>query len=121
MPSRMRGQGASSENQADDPRLDRAKAEPRSHLEPCDSARRMRWASLLQRVFEVDALQCPQCGSTMRLISAIEDPAVTRKILECLGLPARAPPLKPAAADTPDLGQAEDNWLFDQSPVHEDP
>ena len=58
----------------------------------------------------------------MRLISAIEDPAVARKILECLKLPARAPPLEPAAADnTPDLGQAEDDWLFDQSPAHQEP
>ncbi len=30
-------------------------------------------------------------------------------------------PLEPAAADTPDLGQAEDDWLFDQSPAHEEP
>jgi hypothetical protein len=120
MPSGMRGQGASSENQADDPRLDRAKTAPRSHLDPCDSPRRMRWAALLQRVFEVDALQCPQCGSTMRLISAIEDPTVARKILECLGLPARAPPIEPAGADTPDPGQSEGDWLFDQSSVHDE-
>jgi hypothetical protein len=56
-------------------------------------AGRMRWAALLQRVFEVDALRCPGCGSTMRLIAAIEDPDVARRILECLELPARAPPL----------------------------
>jgi hypothetical protein len=55
------------------------------------ASRRKRWALLLQRVFEVDALRCPRCGSTLRLIAAIEDPAVARKILECLGLPARAP------------------------------
>ncbi len=56
----------------------------------------------------------------MRLIAAIEDPAVARKILECLGLPARAPPLEPAVADAPDLGQSEGDWLFDQSPVHDE-
>ena len=76
---------------------------------------------MLQRVFDVEALRCSRCGSTMRLISAIEDPAVARKILECLKLPARVPPLEPAAADTPDLGQAEDDWLFDQSPAHQEP
>ena len=90
-------------------------------LTSCHRARRMRWASLLQHVFEVDALRCPRCGSTMRLIAAIEDPTVARKILECLMLPARAPPLEPAAPDTPDLGQAEGDWLFDQSPVHDEP
>jgi ribosomal protein S27AE len=56
------------------------------------SARRTRWAALLLRVFEVDALRCPRCGSRMRLIAAIEDPAVAERILECLKLPSRAPP-----------------------------
>ena len=74
---------------------------------------------MLQRVFEIDALQCPRCGSTMRLIAAIEDPRVARKILECLMLPARAPPLASAAADTPDLGPDEDDGFFDQSPAYD--
>ena len=64
---------------------------------------------MLQRVFEVDALQCPRCGSTMRLIEAIEDPMVAQKILECLKLPARAPPHASAAADAPDLRPDEDD------------
>jgi len=51
---------------------------------------------LLQRVFEIDALRCPCCGSTLRLVVAIEDPIVTRQILECLALPARARALGPA-------------------------
>jgi hypothetical protein len=57
---------------------------------------RLAWAALLQRAFEVDALRCPGCGARMRLLAAIEDPEVARKILECLDLPARAPPLQPA-------------------------
>ena len=32
----------------------------------------------------------------MRLIAAITDPSVARRILECLALPPRAPPLAPA-------------------------
>ena len=72
-------------------------------MEPCaanahERAGRMRWAALLQRVFEIDALRCPRCGRAMRLIAAIEDPDVARRILECLKLPARAPPLEAAAA-----------------------
>jgi hypothetical protein len=43
------------------------------------------------RVVEIDALRCPRCGSTLRLIAAIEDPTVARKIPECMKLPARAP------------------------------
>ena len=55
----------------------------------------------------------------MRLIAAIEDPRVARKILECLKLPARAPPLASAAVHTPDLGPGEDDWFFDQSPAYD--
>ena len=76
---------------------------------------------MLQRVFELDALRCPRCGSTMRLIAAIEDPMVARKILECLKLPARSPPLAPAEADTPDRGSDDNDWFFDQSPAHDEP
>lgn len=32
----------------------------------------------------------------MRLLAAITDPSVARRILECLALPPRAPPLAPA-------------------------
>ena len=81
----------------------------------------MRWAALLQRVFEVDMLRRPRCGSTMRLIAAIEDPMVARKILECLKLPARAPPVAPAVTDAPDLGPDENDWFFDPSPADDEP
>ena len=30
------------------------------------------------------------------VLAAIEDPAVARKILDCLGLPSRPPPVAPA-------------------------
>jgi hypothetical protein len=86
---------------------------------------RHRWAELLQRVFGIDALRCPRCGSTLRLIAAIEDPAIARKILECLKLPARAPPLEPASAIDPASEPAapdqEAGWDFDQRPAYEDP
>jgi len=55
--------------------------------------RRIAWAELLQRVFEVDALGCPSCGGRMRVLSAITDPTVAARILRCLALPSRAPPL----------------------------
>ena len=55
--------------------------------------RRIPWAEFLQRVFEVDALACPKCGGRMRVLSAITDPIVAARILRCLALPSRAPPL----------------------------
>ena len=87
---------------------------------PVPSARpqRLPWADLLQRVFGVQALRC-QCGNPMRVLAAITEPAIAKSILDCMGLPARAPPLQPARA--PD--SAADAWLeeaaaadFDQTP-----
>jgi len=46
--------------------------------------------------FALDVLECPRCGGRMRILAAIEDPSVARKILDCLGLPSRPPPLAPA-------------------------
>ena len=57
----------------------------------------------------------------MRLIAAIEDPMVARKILECLKLPARSPPLAPAEANALDLGPDDNEWFVDQSPAHDEP
>jgi hypothetical protein len=81
-----------------------------------ESAGRMRWAALLQRVFEIDALRCPCCGATMRVIAAIEDPNVAQRILECLKLPARAPPLGDATSALDEPRWLEDDPFFDQSP-----
>jgi hypothetical protein len=86
--------------------------------------RRLQWAALLQRVFGLDALRCPRCGATLRLIAAIEDPAVARRILECIGLPARAPPLTPAApvdVSSPRRSEIEERWDFDQTPPDDEP
>ncbi len=62
----------------------------------------------------------PYCGRAMRMLAAIEDPVVARKILACLGLPARAPPLGPVAGDPRDSAHdeapAEDDRDLDQTP-----
>jgi hypothetical protein len=50
----------------------------------------------MQRVFAIDVLQCPRCLGPMRMLAAIHAPEAARKILECLGLPGRAPPVAPA-------------------------
>jgi hypothetical protein len=57
---------------------------------------RMSWARLLKRVFDIDIEHCPQCRGRLKIIAAIEEPAVIAKILTHLGLPARAPPRTPA-------------------------
>ena len=50
----------------------------------------------MRRVFEIDVLECPRCQARMRIIAQIHPPTATRAILECLGLPTRAPPVAPA-------------------------
>jgi len=51
---------------------------------------------LLHRTFAIDALTCSRCGGRVRILAAIHPPDNTRKILECLGLPSRRPPVAPA-------------------------
>jgi hypothetical protein len=57
------------------------------------------WAQLMMRVFQLDVLECENCGGRLRIITAIHPPDTTRKILDCLGLPSRAPPLAPAICE----------------------
>jgi hypothetical protein len=61
-------------------------------------ASRISWARPLERVFEIDIEQCLNCGGEQKIISAILETAVIERILEHLGLPARAPPRAPAHA-----------------------
>jgi hypothetical protein len=51
----------------------------------------------MRRVFAVDVLECPRCSGRMRILAAIHRPEAIRAILDCLGLPSRAPPQAPAA------------------------
>jgi hypothetical protein len=87
-------------------------APPDLRAEASDSAaRRFAWADLLKRVFEIDALRCPGCGGRMRLIAAITEPSVARRILDCLAFSSRAPPLAAACAN--DLEPAIDPDAFE--------
>jgi len=54
------------------------------------------WSQLLHRVFEFDVLKCPRCGGRMRILAAINPPGAIHKILDCLGLPTRPPPISRA-------------------------
>jgi len=57
-------------------------------------------------------------GAALRLIAAVEDPAIARRILECIGLPARAPPIAPAVSSDTSLRSSEPDksWDYDQTP-----
>ena len=51
---------------------------------------------MMLRVFDIDVTTCPRCAGPLRIIATIRSPAAVRAILECVGLPPRAPPLSPA-------------------------
>ena len=65
---------------------------------PADRKSQANWARLIQKVYEVDPLECPQCHHTMRIIAVIDEIAVIRRILKHLRLwePAPEQPNHPA-------------------------
>ena len=65
----------------------------------------------MARTFEFDVLQCPRCGGRMKIIAAIESPEVARRILGCLGIVSRPPPLLPARRQIAQLDSAEADFL----------
>jgi hypothetical protein len=94
------------------PALEHSGTDRRSELKPTHrsglprrppSVRRLRWAELLKRVFELEALRCPVCKGRMRVLAAITQPDVAGRILKCLALPARAPPIAAPVASAEHL------------------
>jgi hypothetical protein len=65
------------------------------------------WAQLMMRVYELDVLACPRCGGRMRILCAINSPTAIQKILACLGLPTRPPPIAPAISDEDEFYQCQ--------------
>ncbi len=53
------------------------------------------WSQLLRRVFDIDTSVCELCGGPVRVIAAIEEPGSVQKILNCLALPSKPPPITP--------------------------
>ncbi len=88
---------------------------PELEAEDQPSKSHISWARLLKRVFGIDVETCHQCSGKMKIIAAIEDPGVIKKILTHLGLPFRPPTPWPARGPPPththDLQQFPD---FDQ-------
>ena len=55
-------------------------------------ARKRAWARLLAKVYEIDPLVCPKCGSKTKVTTVIQDPVEIRDILAHLVKTGRAPP-----------------------------
>ncbi len=69
---------------------------------PCRHGRNYTWAELMKRVWELDVLECPRCRGRMKIVAAINSPNAIQKILNCLGLPSRAPALAAPARTSSD-------------------
>ena len=82
----------------DDEGATRAEAEADELHDPHRWASRISWARLLKRVFEIDMEHCPNCGGELKVIAVILETQVIERIVEHLGLPARAPPRSLAPA-----------------------
>jgi Zn finger protein HypA/HybF involved in hydrogenase expression len=53
---------------------------------PSEKSCRKSWSQLIYKIYEVDPLKCPKCGSEMKIIAFIQDYQEIKKILKCLGL-----------------------------------
>ena len=60
--------------------------------------RKLSWAELLKRVFQLDLTTCPDCGGVLKFIAAITEQAVIEKILTSLNLAAEPPRFHPPRA-----------------------
>ena len=55
----------------------------------------MPWAKMLKRVFNIDIQICSKCGGQIKIISAIHNRQVIKRILSHLGENAKIPELSP--------------------------
>ncbi len=64
--------------------------------------RKANWARLIQKVYEVDPLECRYCGATLLIIAHIDDACVVERILRHLKMWDPLPdPISPAGPDPP--------------------
>ena len=59
--------------------------------EPFRRRARLTWAALIKKVYEIDPLLCPFCGSQMKIIAFITDYPTVRRILEHIHMPPQRP------------------------------
>jgi hypothetical protein len=79
---------------------------------------RISWARLLKRIFGIDVETCNLCGGKVKIISAIEDPKVIKKILDHVGIPSVAPAPKPARGP-PEVDPNQNEFEFHQQSPEE--
>ncbi len=73
------------------------------------------WRECIKKVWEVDPLKCPKCGSEMKIISFIDERLLVRHILEHLNLwqeriPKGLPPPEDTIVETIVCEEFDDGW-----------
>lgn len=57
----------------------------------CSARRRQSWAQLMKRVFAIDVLECPRCGSQMQRVEFVLEGPKIRALLDSVGYAADSP------------------------------
>lgn len=83
------------EPQTPEPKVDGEVATP-----PKPKKKKLGWADLLARTFNIDTKHCTECGSEMKIIAAILEAKAIRKILTHLKIPDIPPVIAPARIPT---------------------
>ena len=66
---------------------------PETHESPVSKREQnSTWARLIKKVYGIDPLICPRCGSSMEIIAIIMEPEETTRILKHLVKIGRLPP-----------------------------
>ncbi len=74
------------------------------------------WRDCIKKIWEVDPLECPNCGGEMKIISFITEASVIRQILQHLGLwsqtLSRDPPNQETSTDNGEIiyEPFDDGW-----------
>lgn len=78
--------------------------------ERASNSKRISWARLLKRVFEIDISICSTCSGNVKVISAILEQNVARRILGHLKLPVEPPRIASARAPPQGTIQFDDTF-----------
>ena len=65
--------------------------QPDSDKDEGHRQRRLSWAKMIQKVYEIDPLLCSFCGAEVKILSFIIESKTINKILDCMGLPSQKP------------------------------
>jgi hypothetical protein len=72
---------------------------------------RIPWSDLLRHGFDLDALRCPRCAGTMRVVAVVQDRDECLRYMEHAGIPTRRDVPQRAWDPVPIDPVPQDNWI----------